>query len=867
MIRSRSRLFPFLCAVLAHVVAASAAAQAVPHPREVFGFEPGADYKLASNAQIVEYFERLDAASDRVSVVQIGESVKGRPMLLAFISSAENVRQLDRWRHVSEWLARARDLDDAAARRLAEEGRAIVWIDGGLHGTEVAGAQHSPLLAWRVATEETPEMRQIRDEVVLLLMPVMNPDGLDIVKAWYERTLDTPFQDTRPPILYHHYVGHDNNRDWYMITMPETKAVARVLYEQWYPQIVYNQHQTAPFPARIFTPPFADPVNPNIAPLVVRGVNQVGIAMGDRFTELGMSGAISRTRFDMWWNGGMRTAPYFHNMVGILTETAHASPTPRDYDPASFPEFFGGTTIRTDHPSVFYPDPWQGGHFGLRDAVDYMVEGALATLDIAAELKEDWLYNIYVMGRDAIAAAADEGPFAYVIPADQWNPREAVNMVNVLRRGGVEVHRATRSFRAGGTEYGEGSYIVYGGQAFRPHVTDLLEPQVYPDMRLYPDGPPDTPYDLTGWTLPLQMHVRTDAVRERFEARTEPVDRAVVAPGEVTGRARWGWALSHRPTASAIAVNRLLAAGVEVAWAAAPFGAGRTGFDAGDILVRRGEGTETQVRALAADLGVDFVGLDEAPAELHVLQPPRIGLYKSWRANMDEGWTRFVLERYEFPVDTLHDADIRSGDLSRYHAIVLPDQGATSILHGHRPGTMPEEYTGGLGLEGAAALKRYVEGGGTVVALDGASDFAIQQFGLPVRTTTEGIPSSEFFVPGTLVRTTVDTSHPIGYGMPREAAAFFVRSSAFATLRPRPGAEGPSARVVARYADEDVLMSGWALGEDRYLAGRAAVVQVPLGAGDVVLFGFRPQFRAQPRATFKLFFNALHGATLAGGAD
>ncbi|HUE76452.1 MAG TPA: M14 family metallopeptidase [Longimicrobiales bacterium] len=821
---------------------------AVPHPREVFGFEPGADYRLATNAQILAYFDRLDAASDRVEVVRIGETVLGREMIVAFISSEANIAQLDRWRDTAARLARGR-IPEAEARTLAADGKAIVWIDGGLHATEVAGAQHAPLLAYRVAAEESEEMRRIRDDVILMLMPVMTPDGLDLVADWTARSADTEWAGSSPPVLYQHYTGHDNNRDWFMITQPETRAVTDVIYNQWYPQIVYNQHQTAPWPARIFIPPFADPVNPNIQPLVVRGVNAVGAAMGQRFAEEDKPGAISRITFDMWWNGGMRTTPYYHNMVGILTETAHASVAPRCAGREALPAYIGNFPAL--EPSVFYPDPWLGGCFHLRDAVEYMITGAVAVLDIGSELREEWLFNIWRMGAHAVAAGEAGGPFAYIVPPTQRNPREAVEMVNVLRRGGVEVHRAGRSFRAGGENWPAGSYVMFAGQAFRSHLMDLMERQVYPDMRLYPDGPPDPPYDVSGWTLPIQMDVRAVRVDEPFTASgLASVDEAAVWPGAVSGNARWGWELDGESNAAAIAINRLLESGATVALVPGE-------AEAGSVVVRRDGDTEGLVTRLARDLGVSFTGLRSAPpAGMRALELPRIGLYKSWQANMDEGWTRWVLEQYDFPVDTLHDAEIRTGDLSRYHAIILPDQGATSIMHGYAEGTRPAEMTGGIGLEGMLRLQRYVEDGGRILAFDGATELLIDHLALPLRNAVDGLPSERFFIPGTLVRIDVDTSHPFARGMPDQAAASFVRSAAFDVG----GGSATDAEVLARYGETDLLLSGWALGEDRYLAGRAAVVRVPVGRGDVVLFGFRPQFRAQPRGTFKLIFNALHEA-------
>ena len=835
-------------------------AAAVPAPADVFGFQPGDDYKIADYAQMLDFYRQLDEASDRVQMAQIGESVQGKPLLLLFISSEENLAQLDRWKEISARLARARGLTDDEARQLAEEGKSIVWIDGGMHASEKAHAQMTPLLAYRVATEESEEMREIRDKTVLLLMPVMNPDGLDIVAHWYQRQLGTPFETTQPPELYHTYVGHDNNRDWYMLLQPESRAVARVLYNEWYPQIVYNHHQTSPDWTRIFIPPFADPVNPNIQPGVITGVNLVGQAMHERFAEKEMPGAISRLTFDMWWNGGMRTTPYYHNMIGILTETAHPSPTPKFYDPDSIPATVGGRRVGatpTAVPSIFYPDPWKGGWSRFGDAVNYMLEASMAVLDLAAERKEDWLFNMYRMASDAVEAGEAGGPFAYVISPDQWDPGEAVNLVNVLRRGGVEVHRATQPFSAEGNQFPAGSYVIPAAQAFRPHVVDLLERQVYPHREMYAGGPPEPPYDLSGWTLPIQMGVDVTRIEQPTDLPTQPIDSATVEPGQVTGDASFGWLLSARPNASVLATNRLLAEGARVHRAAASVTVAGEEYDAGAFIVEAGSGTGDQVASLARELGIDFVGLAERPGvSLIALEQPRIGLYKSWVPNMDEGWTRWLLERYEFPVDTLHDADIRSGDLSRYHAIILPDQDPETLLDGHEAGSMPDDYVGGLEAEGAAALQRYVEGGGRLIALDAAADFAIEQFDLPVRDAVAEVPSEQFFIPGSLIAVDVDATDPGAWGMRPEAAAFFVRSRAFDV------ADGaPNADVIARYAGDNLLLSGWELGANDFLAGKPAAVRVGVGDGEVVLIGFRPQFRGQPRATYKLLFNPLLHAT------
>ncbi|MFQ5788927.1 MAG: peptidase M14, partial [Acidobacteriota bacterium] len=672
-----------------------------------------------------------------------------------------------------------------------------------------------------------------------------------------------------------HYVGHDNNRDWYMILQPETQAVSKVLYHQWYPQIVYNHHQTGPPWTRIFIPPFADPVNPHIPAGVITGVNLVGQAMHNRFALQNKPGVISRVVFSMWWNGGGRTAPYFHNMVGILSETSHPSPTPKYYDPKERPErirLYGGRRagmVSAVEPSIFYPDPWVGGWLHFRDAIDYMITASMAALNIGARLKEDWLSNIYRMGRDAIQKGEAGNPFAWVIPPEQWDPGEAVNLVNVLRRGGVEVQRATADFEAGGSRYGKGSYVIPAAQAFRPYVMDLMEKQEYPDRRLYPGGPPEAPYDLAGWTLPIQMGLRVDRIEKPFTVASEDVDVAPMPPGGVEGSGRFGYLLSHRPNASVLAVNRLLKAGERVSWAGSAFEAGGRRYEGGTIFIESRDGTPDGIWSLAGELGLRFEAVEARPdVELYLLSLPKVAMYRSWVPNMDEGWTRWLLERYEFPLDTLHDADVRTADLSAYDVIILPDQSPEGILNGHAPGTMPEEYVGGLGVEGALALKRYAEQGGTIVALDDASDFAIQQFGLGVRNAVAKVSHEQFFIPGSLIGLRVDPLHPLAFGMQEEAAAFFVRSRGFEIVKPAEAGEqkaGPQpVEVVARYAEEDLLLSGWALGEKENLGGKPAVVRVRLGEGDVILIGFRSQFRGQPRGTFKLLFNPLQGSTIEG---
>ncbi len=864
--------------VILAIAALPAAAQQVPSPTDAFGFTPGDDYQLADYEQMVAYYRQLDEASDRVQMMEIGRSAMGRPMYLLIVSSRENMQDLDRWRSIVQQLGRAR-VEDGEALELAREGRAVVWIDGGLDDQEYATGQMMPALIHRMVSEDSDEMRKIRRNVVALVMPHMNPDASHNDVSWYREHRGTPFEITDPPRLGQPYVGTDNNRDWFMITQPETWAASRIFYHEWYPQIVYNHHQTGPSYTRIFIPPYADPVNPNIHPGVVAGVNMVGAAMASRYAAKRMPGYVSRAIYSMWWNGGMRLAPYYHNMIGILTETSHASPTPYSYDVDNWPETIPmrrGEAPRTDGTSIFHPYPWKSAESHFRDAVDYMVEASIATLNLAANYREELLYNFYRMGRDGVEAGRSGGPFAYVVPADQWDPSSARELLNVLRRGGIEIDRATRAFQAGGREFAAGSFVLYAGQAFRPHLMDMLEPQRYPERRRFAGGPPETPYDLAGWTLPMQMGVNVARIEQPFTARTEPVEQFVeVTAGRVAGRAAFGYALSRRVNASVKAVNRLLAAGDRVSWAVVDFEGGGVRFDAGTFLIHAGDGTAGRVQELARELGLDFTGLSAAPSvEVREIRLPRVGLYRSWIPIDDQGWTLWLLEGYGFPVDTLSNQDIRDGALDRYDAIILPDQSSEGIMNGHAPGTMPEPFVGGIGSEGMAALQRFVRNGGTLVGFDDASDLLIQQLGVPVRNAVLDVPPEDFFIPGSLVRALIDVRHPLAHGMQPQTAASYQRSRAFEVVHISKSREGgrvdlpasaaPPVDIVARYGETDILMSGWAMGEERYLAGRPALVRVPNGSGDVVLFAFRPQFRGQPHGTYKLIFNTLYAATVDG---
>ncbi len=847
----------------------------VPAPADVIGFAPGEDYKLTNYDGIKAYFEALAASTDRMVLEQIGESTRGEPLYLAAISSPANLRRMERLKEITRTLAYARDpdegygsvLDEEEARALAREGVAVVWIDGGLHATEVAHGQVMPEMAHHFVTDESPETRRIRDNAIVLLMANMNPDGLNIVADWYMSNVGGEFEMARVPELYHHYIGHDNNRDWYMLTQVETQAVTRQLYHNWFPQIVYNQHQSSPFPGRIWMPPFENPVSPNLDPLVVSSINQMGHSMRRRFDEEGKPGVNSDIVFDLWWNGSMRGGPDYHNMLGFLTETAGAGyATPRCYEEDEIPDTFGARAgnLPAKAPSTNYNNPWLGGCWHLRDAMDYMMTAAKAVADMGAKLKGEYLFNHYRMGRRQIERgnAADGGPFAYVLdPAASHDPGSVVEFMNLMSQSGIEFLRASEPFSAGAAgsagevAFPAGSYVI-PPQAFRPYVVDLMEPKQYPDRRQYPGGPPEPPYDMTGYELRFQMGLEVANVDGPFDMPAGEWGEVAADIGEVRGEGAAGFALHGNSNW----VYRGLA--TEAGRGAERFRTTRAlSTPDGDIPA----GSywlpglpAAAARTMAAEHGLTLTGMsDPLPSDaVAPARTPRVAIYRSWQAAMPEGWTRWVLDQYGFEWENVWDADVRSGDLSRFDVILLPSQGAAGIARGHAPVDMPPQYTGGLGEEGAAALRAFVEGGGWLVAFDQSVDYAIETFGLPFRNRSRGLSSQEFFIPGSVIRLRVDPSHPLGYGMDEGAAALFSRSQVLERTGSG-GAAGARVSTPVCYADSDFLVSGWTLGGEEVLAGYPAAAQVGVGRGQVVLFAFRPHFRGQPRNTFKLLFNAL----------
>jgi hypothetical protein len=821
----------------------------VPTPESVLGHRPGDDFYLATYDESREYFHKLAASSNRIKLITVGKTTRGLDWEIAIISSPENLANLDKYKNISRKLADGRGLTDDSARALAREGKAIVHIDGGLHSTEVAGAQQSINLAYKlVSSQDDPEVDAILNNVILMLWPTLNPDGQNEVVAWYRKNAGTTFEVSPLPDLYQEYVGHDNNRDGYMNNMFESQDVTRTELE-WDPVIFYCHHQTAPFPTRIFIPPFVEPISSNMHPLMGRWLSVIGTDIAAYLDAHGMPGAVNRVGFDNWYPGFLDYTHIFRNSIAFFTETAlYRYATPRFYTVDEFPK-----DHRALRSEVFYSSPWKGGWWRLRDAVNYMEGASMAVLDTSAKYREELLFNRYQAARDNMERFRKEPPFAYIIPLEQRDLSEAATLVQKLMVNGIEVQQAAKSFHANGRDYGPGTWVVLMDQPFSPLVKELFEPQQYPELRETPTSAPKLPYDVTGWTLPMQMGVQVAPVLEPVGAEQRAalrrIEQFAFPSGNVEGSGAV-FVLSHKPNASFKAVNDLLASGGRVGFATTESETPE-GVEAGAIVITGVD--REKMNKIARDNSLAVKAVSGAAKDVVAVKRPRVGLYRAWVPIIDEGWSRWILENYDFAPVTLRNGDIQAGSLrERFEAIILPDAGPETLRNGFGPGTIRGEYTGGIGEAGVSALREFIQAGGTLITFNNASLFAIDDLGLPVKNVLSGLKDEEFFCSGALLRVEIqDPNDAAVWGLPHDPIVMFEGGPAFEAK------DGFRGRVLAAYPKEQSpLMSGYLLHPEK-IQGKAAAMEVQYGKGRVYLFGFRPQWRGQSHGTYKFIFNAI----------
>ena len=833
------------------------AQEKITSPQEFFGFQMGSDRKVARWDKIVEYFELIEKESDKLKVIDMGPSTMGNPFLVVIISSPENLANLDRLQDVNAKISDPRGISEKEIKALINEGKAVICQSMSLHASEIGGTQMTPELTYDLVTRDDEETQRILNNVIFFMIPSFNPDGQIMVIDWYRKTLGTEYEGVSLPWLYHKYVGHDNNRDGDHLNMIESVYAAKIMYRDWVPQAYIDHHHMGSYGARFYVPPYCDPIRPYADPLIWREMSWYGAHIAYKLEEEGKSGILNVAQYPGWGHFGWHWITPFHNIAGMLTESASAKlATPLYIHPEQlrggarqFPAYEAQTT---------FPNPWPGGWWKLRDIVEQKKISAWALLDLAARNKETVLWNAYQKAKRQTERGAQGKPKTYVIPTAQHDSLTALKMINTLLLSGIEIKQARKEFNVGGMIYPEGSFIISLAQPKMGLIRNLLSHTQYLDntWTRADDGTPLRPYDLATHNMNEFMGVRVDPVDEVVSGDFfQKLTSGIPLAGDVETNDS-GYFFDGKLNASFKAVNLLLDKGVAVRRADKE----ASGLYPGDFVVPKG--SEAVLSAVAEKTGVDFKALKSGMGEgIHEVKRMRMGMYQRyWGGNMDEGWTRSLLEKFAFPYTSLMDAEIKKGNLNQKYDVIILPQDSTAMIMGERPASSrrpippyPPEYRSGIGKAGVEALKSFVESGGTLVTFGEACSFGIEKFELNVRNVVDNIDSKEFFCPGSTLKVTFDNNHPLAYGMPSEGLVVFYSSQAFEIV---PGQHNERYETVVRYIDKDILSSGWLIGEE-HLAKKAAMVTAKHGKGQVVLIGFRTQNRSQTHGTFKLLFNAL----------
>ncbi len=853
--KKKTFLSMILCSVFVVAAAAELPTAEITPPDEYFGFQLGADRKMARWDAIVEYYELLAQQSDKIVVTDMGPTTNDNPFLFVVVSSADNLARLEELREVNNQLFDAQGLDETQVEALVAEGKAVVCQSMSLHATEIGPTQMAPELVYDLLTRDDEETQRILDNVILLLIPSFNPDGQIMVTDWYNKTLGGDYEGVGLPWLYQPYAGHDNNRDGDFLNLIESKYAAKIMYQDWKPQAYIDHHHMGSYGARLYVPPYSEPMRPYADPLVWREMSLFGGHMAMKLEEAGLSGILNKAQYPGWGHFGWHWITPFHNMAGMLTESASAKlATPIYIHPDQLRG--GAREWKKYEAQTTIPSLWPGGWWRLRDVVEQTKLASWAMLDIAARHRETVVRNAYLKSQRQRERGAAGSPTAYVVPSGQHDPLTTAKMINTLLQSDLEIFRSTEAFKVGDMTYGTGSYVIPLSQPKMGLVRNLLGRTLYPDNEWTRgrDDVPLRPYDSATHTMAEYMGVRVDPIAAAMEAELVEVVTEVSLEGTVEP-SETGHLLDGRLNDSYMAVNRLLAEDIEVR----RVDEASTGFRPGDFVIPSGD--EAKLQQVATATGVDFMAISSKPTADHEVEQMRTAMYKRyWGGNMDEGWTRLTLESFDFPYSSVRDTEINAGDLrKKYDVIILPHD-KTDTLMGEfkaRPGrpapVTPPEYRSAIDEDGIESLKTFVEEGGTLVALGDATEFAIEKLDLKVRNVIDDLPTEDFFCPGSTVKVSFDNSHPLAYGMPDDGLVLFWASP---TFQIEPSQHNEWYQTIVRYGDRDILQSGWLIGEE-HITKKAGMVVAKKGEGRVVLIGFRTQNRSQTHGTFKLLFNAL----------
>ncbi|MHC4100363.1 MAG: M14 family metallopeptidase [Planctomycetota bacterium] len=809
-----------------------AAAQSVTTPSQHLGRPLGADFELADWAEVSSYFKKLAEESPRVETAQVGTSTEGREFLLSVISSPENLANLERIKARAAVIADPRGRSEAELADAVDNGKVVLLISCAMHATETAAPQFAMEFAYELATSDQEPWRSARRDLVIAIFPTLNPDGLDHVVQWYRETVGTPYEASRLLKLYQYYAGHNNNRDWFMLTQAETRVVTEQLYSVWHPQVYWDVHQQGSRRERFFLPPFRDPLNPNLDPAIISAIDALGSRALLDMTSQGFSGISTGVSYDMWWNGGNRNVPVRHNIIGLLTEAASVRIATPVFLPRS--ELVGPRGLAEYAPSNRFPDPWPGGWWRLRHIIDYEMAFARSLLGGLSRERTYWLRNALETSRRVIDRGRAGAPRAWIIPSDNRDPAAVRRVAKVLLLGGIELHTSEGEIEADGRTYPAGSIVIRRDQPYGSHVKDLFE------VQRYPEGPP--PYDVAGWTLPLLLGIRRVEVVQDPDAAA--FTRAVTAEDAIE-------AFAGDPRVGP-GVSDLLTSSNSDTWVA---------------LSERLQRNETFTFLATGDQAGLFtsghVTTDEGDAALVLTDVPRIGVYSPWEGNMDEGWMRYVFDTFRIPYVTVRNEMLRAGQLGDFlDVLIIPHTRPRALDDGRPPGSVPDQYAGGLAPEGAIAVEEFVRQGGVLIAIGSSCRWAADLLRLPVVDVTAEPDAEGFSCPGSVLRAIPADDHLATAGLPASLAVFFAYgSSAWRPMTEDERKEAdldddPAVETLLRYAPTRVLLSGW-VKQPEILEDQTAWLRASHGKGTAHLFGFRPQFRGWAQGTFHLLFRAI----------
>jgi len=841
------RIYPRMSFMIVLILFGVSFLFALTSPEDFLGHRVGADRKLARYDKVISYLEKLSGESGRVHYMTVGKSTRGKDLALVIVSTEENMGNIDNYRSISRRLTDPRKLSESEAMSLAAQAKVFLLLLCNQHSSEIASSNMVMELAYDLARGSDPEVEKALQDVFVMIVPSANPDGQTMIVDYYDKYAGTEYEGGGLPWLYHHYAGHDINRDWFFLNLAETDALVDVMYRDWFPQVMVDVHQMGMTGVRMFVPPFYDPPNPNNHYLIWNQIELLGAYMKYRLAEAGKKGVINNAYYSGWYQGSVRPNATQHHITALLTESASVQiASPIFVDPAELQGTQKG--LPEYGMKMNFTDPWPGGWWRLRDIVEYQLVAFKAMVQACSNSRLQLMRNFYRMAAETLDLPEQGAPYAYLVHPNQHDPGSTARMLKIFERTACEIHRAERPFTTGSRIWPEGTIVLKVGQPYGRFVKDLLESKLYPDLRKYPGGPPMPPYDNAAWTVSLLMGVDVTEVRESFDAELELLDRAPLPPIFVGGTPAL---LDCRDNNSYCAVNMLLPRAARVYRYHRPVEIEGESFPQGCFLV---EAQASLLKRVAKAAAVSFRQLGAVPdAGKRLIRPGKVGVYCGWVASMDEGWTRLVLDLFDFNHERLDNERVRKGKLlEEYSVIILPSLGADAIVKGHEGIGWPPEYRGGIGQEGVENLKEFVSRGGTLIALREACRLVVREFEIPVYE--EERTGEDFYCPGSLIRLEVDNTHSLGYGMPEKTAGFYSDGVILGTKLPLAG--GPDRRVVARYGSKDILLSGWIIGE-KNICGKPAVVDVSLGKGNVVLCGIGVQNRAQSWATFKLLFNAI----------